>query len=300
MRIFYSDHIPVPLPENHRFPMAKYAMLHAALLSSGVLRPNELVTAKPASRTEITIAHSTNYYDDFVAGNVNTEIMREIGIPWSPELVQRTLSSMGGSIACANQALIDGFSGNLAGGTHHAQTNKGAGFCVFNDIAIICRLFLENRFVERIAVIDLDVHQGNGTAAMLGKENRVFLFSIHAEKNYPFRKVPSTLDIGLPDHTTDMEYLLALETGLQSVLAFSPSLIVYQAGVDALISDRLGRLSLSLEGIGERDYMVLNTCFDNDIPVAMLMGGGYAQPITDSVSAHIQSYRIAKKIFAAV
>lgn len=297
MRIFYSDHIPVPLPENHRFPMSKYALLHAALLSSGVLKADELVAAEPASKEEIILAHTQEYYDDFVSGNVSTEIMREIGIPWSPELVQRTLTSMGGSIACARQALIDGFSGNLAGGTHHAQTDKGAGFCVFNDIAIICRLFLNSNLVERIAVIDLDVHQGNGTASILAPEDRIFLFSVHAEKNYPFRKVPSTLDIGLPDHTTDEEYLLALDDGLRSVLAFSPTLVLYQAGVDVLTSDRLGRLSLTLDGIGKRDYKILQACFENKIPLAMLMGGGYTQPIEDSVSAHVQSYRLAKQIY---
>ncbi len=297
MLIFYSDHIKVPLPANHRFPISKYAMLHDALITEGIFAAEELVPASRASRAEILLAHTPDYYDSFVSGEVEPGIMREIGIPWSPELVQRTLYSVGGSIAAAKQSLVDGFSGNLAGGTHHAQADKGAGFCVFNDLAVVCLLLLKEKRVKRIAVIDLDVHQGNGTAAILSGDSRIFLFSMHAEKNYPYRKVPSTVDIGLPDQTDDETYLAALEQGLEHVIAFAPQIVLYQAGVDTLISDRLGRLSLTINGLARRDQMVLQTCSRSAIPVAMYMGGGYAQPIELTVQAHVQSYRIARQVF---
>ena len=288
------------MPDNHRFPMAKYAMLHTALVAEGILRPEELVPAEPATRAQVTAAHAPEYFDAFVSGTLAPDIIREIGIPWSPEFVQRTLVSMGGSISAARQALKDGFSGNLAGGTHHALADRGGGFCVFNDIAIVSRLLLQEGAAGRIAVVDLDVHQGNGTASILAGESSAFLFSMHGEKNFPFRKVPSTLDIGLPDNTADAEFLAALKNGLGEVLAFSPDLIIYQAGVDPLASDRLGRLNLTFEGLACRDRMVLQTGLEANIPVVMLMGGGYANPIEDTVKAHVQSYRIARQVFSSL
>ncbi len=300
MRVFYADHIEVPLPENHRFPMAKYAMLHHALAAEGILKPEELVPAEPATREQVTAAHTPEYFDAFVSGTLSTDIIREIGIPWSPEFVQRTLASMGGSISAARQALKDGFSGNLAGGTHHALADRGGGFCVFNDIAIVSRLLLQEGAAGRIAVVDLDVHQGNGTAAILAGEPRTFLFSMHGQKNFPFRKVPSSLDIGLPDNASDAEFLSALQNGLEEVRTFSPDIIIYQAGVDPLASDRLGRLDLTMDGLAQRDRMVLQLCRDTRIPVAMLMGGGYARPIEDTVLAHVQSYRVARQVFCSL
>lgn len=300
MRVYFSDHILVPLPDNHRFPMAKYAMLHTALVAEGILKPAELIPAEPAARAQVTAAHTPDYFDAFVSGTLAPDIIREIGIPWSPEFVQRTLASMGGSIAAARQAMRDGFSGNLAGGTHHALADRGGGFCVFNDIAIVSNLLLQEGAARRIAVVDLDVHQGNGTASILAGEPRVFLFSMHGQKNYPFRKVPSTLDIGLPDSATDEEYLAALQNGLDEVPSFSPDLIIYQAGVDPLASDRLGRLNLTMEGLAQRDRMVLQQCLNTRIPVVMLMGGGYAKPIEDTVLAHVQSYRVARQVFSSL
>lgn len=300
MRIFFADHITVPLPENHRFPMAKYAMLHHALVAEGVLQPEELVPAVPATRAQVTAAHTPEYFDAFVDGSLAPEVIREIGIPWSPEFVRRTLASMGGSISAARQALQDGFSGNLAGGTHHALSGRGGGFCVFNDIAIVSKLLLQEGAVGRIAVVDLDVHQGNGTAAILAGEPRMFLFSMHGQKNFPFRKVPSTLDIGLPDNASDSEFLASLNKGLDEVRAFSPDLVIYQAGVDPLQTDRLGRLGLTMNGLAERDRMVLQLCRDTRISVVMLMGGGYAKPIEDTVLAHVQSYRVARQVFSSL
>jgi len=300
MRVYYADHIEVPLPDNHRFPMAKYALLHHALVAEGILKPEELVPAEPATRNQIIIAHTPQYFDSFIAGSLAPEVIREIGIPWSPEFVQRTLVSMGGSIAASRQAMKDGFSGNLAGGTHHALADRGGGFCVFNDIAIVSKLLLQEGSAGRIAVVDLDVHQGNGTAAILAGEPRTFLFSMHGQKNYPFRKVPSTLDIGLPDNTADDDFLAALQSGLNEIRSFSPDLIIYQAGVDPLASDRLGRLNLTFEGLARRDHMVLQMGLETHIPVVMLMGGGYASPIEDTVKAHVQSYRIARQVFSSL
>ncbi len=211
--------------------------------------------------------------------------------------MQRSLAAVGGSLCAAAEALESGFSGNLAGGTHHAMADAGQGFCVFNDIAVVILNLLQERSIDRAGVIDLDVHQGNGDAAILGGRPEVFTFSMHGQKNFPFRKVASTLDVGLADNAGDQEYMAALEQSLPQVFAFRPDIVIYQAGVDPLSEDRLGRLSLTLAGLEARDRLVLSECRRRGIPVCLTLGGGYARPIERTVEAHVQTYRVAKELF---
>jgi acetoin utilization deacetylase AcuC-like enzyme len=299
VKVFYSDHHQIELPPNHRFPIEKYRLLRAGLLEQGILFPNDMVQSPLATRDVVTLAHTPAYFDAIFTGNVDPKVMRQIGLPWSEALVKRSLASVGGAICAAEEALTSSISGNLAGGTHHALAAEGQGFCVFNDLAVVVLHLLHRNLVRRAAIIDLDVHQGNGTSAILGSRPDVFIFSMHGEKNYPFRKVPSTLDIGLPDGAGDTDYLFALKRALPAVLAFKPDIILYQAGVDPLQEDRLGRLSLSLGGLAERDYLVLSLAKQHNIPISLAMGGGYARPIQPTVDAHIQTYRIAAEVFRA-
>lgn len=297
MKVFYSDHYTVALPPDHRFPIAKYARLRQALLEQHILTPEELFPSLPATRQQILKAHTAEYFDAVASGSLERRIVRQIGLPWSPELFARSLASVGGTLDASRQALEDGFSGNLAGGTHHALAGEGMGYCVFNDLAVAALALLDEHKVARIAVVDLDVHQGNGTAAILGNREEVFLLSLHGAKNYPYRRTPSTLDIDLPDCSGDKEYLEALEEGLAAALAFEPEIVFYQAGVDPLNEDRLGRLSLSMQGLAQRDRRVLEECYAREIPVVLVMGGGYANPIELTVQAHAQTYRAAKEIY---
>ncbi len=297
MKVFYSDFYTFELPEGHRFPAAKYPLLREQLLAQRILSPEELHRSPLATREVVTLAHTPEYFDAIYTGTIDPKIMRQIGLPWSFELVQRSLAAVGGSLCAAGIALEEGFSGNLAGGTHHAMAGAGQGFCVFNDIAVVILNLLEVQRIRRAAVIDLDVHQGNGDAAILGGRPEVFTFSMHGQKNFPFRKVASTLDIGLPDNAGDEEYLADLERSLPEVFAFQPDLVMYQAGVDPLTEDRLGRLSLTLAGLEDRDRLVLSECERRGIPVCVTMGGGYAQPIERTVEAHAQTYRVAREVF---
>ena len=297
MKVFYSDRYTVPLPEGHRFPMEKYRLVRQALLREGVLGEGELFEPPLATREMLTLAHTPAYFDAVCDGSVAPAVMRRIGFPWSPMLVARSLASVGGAYAAACAALAEGVSGNLAGGTHHAMADGGEGYCVFNDIAAVLLYLLKHGAVRRAAVVDLDVHQGNGNSAILGERPDVFIFSMHGAKNYPFRKVPSTLDIDLPDGTGDAEYLSLLEEALPKVFAFRPDLVFYQAGVDPLREDRLGRLALTHAGLAERDRRVLAACRRQGVPVVLALGGGYAQPIEHTVDAHINTYKVAREVF---
>lgn len=297
LTVYHFDGAPLPLPEGHRFPQEKYPRLRAALLEQGVLRPAELIPAPPATRQELLLAHTPAYVDGIMDGSVDAKIMRQIGLPWSPELARRSQQSVGGTLAAARVALREGIACHLGGGTHHALADAGMGFCVFNDIAVAALAIQNEGLARRIAVVDLDVHQGNGTAAILGGRADVFLLSIHGAKNYPFRKVPSTLDIDLPDGTGDAAYLAALREALPAVLAFRPQIIFYQAGVDPLEADRLGRLALTLNGLAQRDRAVIETARAAEIPLVLTMGGGYARPIDPTVEAHVQTYRILKQVW---
>lgn len=297
MRVFYSERYTIDLPDGHRFPMEKYRLIRLALLREGVVRDSELMEPPLATHDQLLLAHSPDYVDAICSGSASPDVIRRIGFPWSEGLVLRSLATVGGALAAAEAALQDGVSGNLAGGTHHALRNSGEGYCVFNDLAVVALWLLGRKQVRRVAIIDLDVHQGNGNSEILGGREDVFIFSMHGAKNYPFRKVPSTLDVALPDHTSDAEFLDALALHLPKVFDFQPDIVLYQAGVDPLKEDALGRLALTHQGLMERDRMVLTACKRLGIPVSLALGGGYAKPIELTVEAHVGTYKVVREIF---
>jgi len=299
MTVFYSDTYTVPLPEGHRFPMHKYRMLREALQQEDVVPSGEFRESPPIEREALHIAHDPEYVRAFCEGTIDARAVRRIGIPWSEAFVRRTLASVGGTLAASRVALEEGIAGNIAGGTHHAFREHGEGYCVFNDIGVAALTLLAEGGVERIAVVDLDVHQGNGTAALLGEDPRVFTLSVHGAANYPFVKVPSTLDVPLPDNTDDAAYLAHLEQVLPQVFAFDPDIIFYQGGVDPLECDVLGRLSLTHAGLAERDRRVIEGAHRRAVPLVLTLGGGYARPIEETVRAHVNTYRVAAEIKGA-
>jgi acetoin utilization deacetylase AcuC-like enzyme len=294
LRLYYCDDHPIPLPPGHKFPMAKYALLRASIEAEGF---GDLRAAPFATREEIERAHAPEYVRAFVEGTVEAAVVRRIGFPWSAELVRRTLASVGGTLAAARDALEFGVAGNLAGGTHHAFRDTGAGFCVFNDLAIAIQSLRHEGRIRRAAVIDLDVHQGDGTAAIFEGDRDVLTLSIHGENNFPFRKQRSSIDIGLADGAGDKEYLKILSESLDAVKRFSPDLVLYQSGVDALTEDRLGRLGMTLFGLKERDRTVLSFARCTGIPVGITLGGGYADPIELTALGHLNTFRICNQIY---
>lgn len=279
--------------------MGKYKLVRESLLAEKVVQETELFEPGLPTRSQMLTAHTAEYFDAFCDGTVSPDIVRRIGFPWSEALVRRSLASVGGALSAARAALETGISGNLAGGTHHAFAGAGEGYCVFNDLAVTTLVLLQELKVQRVAIVDLDVHQGNGNAAILGSNPNVYVLSMHGEKNYPFRKVPSTVDIDLPDGTGDDEFLSHLQTALPDVRAFQPDIVLYQAGVDPLKEDKLGRLSLSHRGLQERDRLVLLMCRTHGIPVSLALGGGYAEPIALTVQAHVNTYRAVREVFGS-
>ena len=272
--------------------MQKYRMLREAV--ARCLPTVEFAEAPHTSDGVLALAHHPHYIRDVVTGTLTPQAQKSIGFPWSPEMVERSRRSTGATIAACRAALLDGVAVDLAGGTHHAQSDRGEGFCVFNDAAIAARLMQAERHVARVAIIDLDVHQGNGTAAILARDESVFTLSLHGEHNYPFIKAVSDLDVALPDGTQDDAYLAALKTALATMFArFSPQLIIYLAGADPHEGDRLGRLKLSLQGLAARDHQVMQAARAHGLPVAIAMAGGYGKNIDDTVAAHLQTVRIA-------
>jgi acetoin utilization deacetylase AcuC-like enzyme len=290
LKVFYSDHFVLPLPEGHRFPMVKYSMLRERVAASGICGPDELRVPRAVSDEEILRAHESGYLRRVVVGSLAQREMRRIGFPWSERMVERSRRASGGTLGACLAALEDGFAANLAGGTHHAFADRGEGYCVFNDSAIAARAVQAEGFVERVVVVDTDVHQGNGTAAILREDPSIFTFSIHGKNNFPFRKGESDLDVALPDDADDGAFLEALEDGLERVLEESRAeLAIYLAGADPYEDDRLGRLSVSKEGLAERDRLVLESCRERGIPVAVTMAGGYARNVEDTVDIHFRS-----------
>ncbi len=293
-RLYYCDHYPIELPAEHRFPMAKYRLLRTALEAEGrySFEPAPLATREAVER-----AHDAVYVAAFLDGTLDVQAMRRIGFPWSQSLVQRTLCSTGATTAAAQDALECGYGGVLAGGTHHAARGEGSGYCVFNDIAVATCALLEEDGLERVAVVDCDVHQGDGTAQIFAEDSRVFTLSLHGKKNFPFRKQRSTLDVELDDGSTDGIYLEALAPARDRALEWRPQAVFYQSGVDALACDRLGRLALTQEGLRRRDRMVLTACRDHAIPAVVTLGGGYGEPLSATVEAHANTYRVALEVF---
>src|SRR5215213_5727832 len=290
MKVFYSDHFVLPLPEGHRFPMVKYSMLRERVAAAGLCGPGEMRVPRPVSDAEILRSHEEGYLRRVVDGTLTEKEMRRIGFPWSERMVERSRRASGGTLGACLAALEDGFAANLAGGTHHAFADRGEGYCVFNDSAIAARTVQAEGLVERVVVLDTDVHQGNGTAAILHGDTSIFTFSIHGAGNFPFHKEESDLDIALPDRADDGEFLAALEYGLERALEGSRAeLAIYLAGADPFEGDRLGRLRVSKEGLAERDRIVLGSCRERGIPVAVTMAGGYARDVEDTVDIHLRS-----------
>ncbi len=286
-RAWSSARFSVPLPEGHRFPVAKYALLRDTVVRLGLLPPENIEEPEPATRDDLALVHTHDYLDAVFNGTLDPLAVRRLGFPWTPELLERARRTVQGTIEAARDALSEGAGVNLAGGTHHAFRDRGEGFCVFNDVAVAIRVLQREGQLTRATVVDLDVHQGNGTAQIFADEARVFTFSMHGEKNYPFHRERSSLDVGLPDGCDDATYLATLALHLEPVLEASrPDLVFYLAGADPYAGDRFGRLGLSFAGLRERDRMVFAACRTRGLPVVMTIAGGYAKAIEDIATIH--------------
>lgn len=288
MDAFYADHFVLPLPEGHRFPMSKYRLLRDGVSGAAGLNLRE---APAATDTQLLLAHDPVYVQKVVTGTLEPKEQREIGFPWTPGMVERSRRSVGATVAACQSAMRDGVAVNLAGGTHHAYRDKGSGFCVFNDAAVAARVMQrEAEHGLKVAIIDLDVHQGNGTAAIFKNDVSVFTLSLHGDKNFPFRKEPSDLDVPLADGVTDEAYLEALAGALEQLSrVFTPQLLIYLAGADPHEGDRLGRLKLTHSGMLRRDQYVFDYARRMGVPLAISMAGGYGHNIETTVAVHCQT-----------
>lgn len=303
MKAFYSDTFVLPLPEHHRFPMAKYRLLRERLISEGILGPHELHVPDAVDWSDLRLIHTTAYLDQVATGTLPPDAQRRIGFPWSPEMVERSRRSVGATLAAARAVararatdasapMPNGASvaANLAGGTHHAFADRGEGYCVFNDVAVAARVLQRDGIVRRAVVVDCDVHQGNGTAAIFRDDPSVFTFSMHGANNFPFRKETSDLDVTFPDGSGDDEYLAALGEHLPRVLdSQTPDIAFYLAGADPYEGDRLGRLKLTIDGLRTRDRLVFDHCRARRLPVVITMSGGYAADIDAIVTIHLNT-----------
>jgi acetoin utilization deacetylase AcuC-like enzyme len=299
VRVFYCDHFVLPLPADHSFPMAKYRLTRERIIAEGAVAPEHVCEARAAAWEEIRLVHTPEYVEAVRNGTVPREIQRRIGFPWSEAMVERARRSVGATIQAAREALAGegGISASLAGGTHHAFADRGEGFCVFNDVAVATRVLMAERRVSRVAIIDCDVHQGNGTAHIFRDEPSVFTFSMHGANNYPFRKETSDLDVVFADGTGDDEYLDALERHVPGLLAsHRPDLVFYLAGADPYEGDRWGRLKLTFEGLRRRDAIVFDTCRAAGVPVAVTMAGGYARDVEAIVRIHATTIGEAARV----
>jgi acetoin utilization deacetylase AcuC-like enzyme len=289
--VYYADDFVLPLPPGHRFPMAKYARLRERVAAE--LPGVRLRVPPAASDLELLRAHEAGYVAQVTTGTLPPADARRIGFPWSPQMIERSRRSVGATIAAARAALDEGVGVNLAGGTHHAHAGLGQGFCVFNDVAVAIRAMQAEGRGRRCAVVDCDVHQGDGTAAVFAGDDEVFTFSVHGAANYPFRKERSSLDIALPDGAGDADYLAAVAEGLAAALAHGPELVFYVSGADPFEGDRLGRLRVTRRGLAERDRLVFAALRSAGVAVAVTMAGGYAADVDDTVAIHFTTVRIA-------
>ena len=294
MKLFYTDHFVLPLPDGHTFPMSKYRLLRERVVASGLLRDGELLEPPAATDEQLLRVHFPEYVARVQAGELTDQEMRRIGFSWSAGMVERSRRSSGATIEACRAALVDGLGVNLAGGTHHAFRDHGEGYCVFNDAVVAARQLQAEGRVTRVVVIDLDVHQGNGTAAVCRLDPTIFTLSVHGAKNYPLRKEQSDMDIELDDRTGDRDYLNALHPALTRVVTESRAdFAIYLAGADPFEGDRLGRLALTKSGLDERDRMVFEMCHAAGLPMAITMAGGYAKEVSDTVDIHWQTVRRA-------
>ena len=313
MRVSYHPGYVVPLPEGHAFPMAKFAALHDVLLAEGVIRAEDIVEPREADWADLRLVHTARYLDALAQGTMTKAEVRRMGLPWSPALVRRSRLAVQGTINACLMAVLDGIAGNLAGGTHHAMPDHAEGFCVLNDVAVALRVLQRSGWVRRALVVDLDVHQGNGTAHFFGGDRAwpvggVYTLSVHGARNFPFEKPPSTRDVPLADGTGDAEYLDTLAGVLPDALRQSdPDLVVYLGGVDVVADDRFGRLSLSRKGLAARDRFVCETVRGADVPLCLLLSGGYAARRTPgqapetlaaaTADLHAEMYRQAASVY---
>ena len=294
MKIFYTDTFSISLPDKHSFPITKYSLLRRRIIDSNQFSPQDLCLPHAATDVEITRAHDSVYLARLQNGQLTAQEIRRIGLPWSSELVERARRSVGATIDACSAALDAGVAVHLGGGTHHAFKDEGQGFCVFNDSVIAARTLQTDRNVNQVLILDCDVHQGNGTAALLKGDPSVFTFSIHGKNNFPYRKEKSDLDIALEDGADDRVYLDALQKGIQASLKrANAEVVIYLAGADPYKHDRFGRLAVSKAGLAERDNVVLRICRAAGLPVAITMAGGYAPNIADTVDIHFQTVCIA-------
>jgi acetoin utilization deacetylase AcuC-like enzyme len=292
-----SARYTIPLPAGHRFPIEKYALLRERVIADGLIAPENLHEPERARIEDLLLVHTPGYVQSIIDGSLSPAAQRVLGLPWSPQLAERSFRAVGGTCEAAARALEDGIAVNLAGGTHHAFPDRGEGYCVFNDVAVAIRLLQRRGRIVRAAIVDLDVHQGNGTHAIFERDSSVFTLSLHGQRNYPFHKVPGSLDIELSDGTGDGEYLSQLRHALSKLDDFGPvDIVMYLAGADPLRGDRLGRLALTHAGLLARDEMVLRWCLERKTPLAVTIAGGYGADILDTVEVHVNTVRAAQRL----
>jgi acetoin utilization deacetylase AcuC-like enzyme len=297
MRVFYTSKYYANIGDAHIFPIRKFELVRDQLLREGTLRPDELVEPAPAKISDVLLVHSADYVTRLCNGTLTEKEIRRLGLPWSESLVRRSFYAVGGTIAAALHSLDECYASNLAGGTHHAYPDHGAGFCVLNDVAVAIRTLRSRGLIRRAAIIDCDVHQGDGTAFIFAADEETFTFSMHGANNYPLFKTKSRLDIELPDRTTDHSYLDRLQQNLPIIFQYKPDIVFYLAGADPYEDDKLGKLSLTINGLQARDAMVLRECYEREVPVTTVMSGGYAKQINDTVEIHCNTIRTVKEVF---
>ncbi len=298
LHVAWNEQYAIPLPQSHRFPMIKYDLIPEQLIYEGTIKEENIFSPKRLEEDELLGVHDELYWHKLKNGKLTKDEIRKTGFPYSKQLVERELVILQGTLDCANYALKYGVAMNVAGGTHHAYRDRGEGFCLLNDIAVAASNLLRNNLATQILIVDLDVHQGNGTARIFQANHRVFTFSMHGRNNYPLKKEKSDLDVPLPDGIDDKTYLKLLKFHLSVLIdKLQPDFIFFQSGVDVLHSDKLGRLGLSVQGCRDRDRFVIETCKSNRIPLAISMGGGYSEKISDIVEAHANTFRIASEIY---
>jgi acetoin utilization deacetylase AcuC-like enzyme len=298
MHVFYTPRYYADIGSGHIFPIRKFELVRDRLIAEGTLHPSELLEPAPATLDDVLLVHTNDYVSRLCSGELTPKELRRLGLPWSESLVRRSFYATGGTIAAARAALVEGYASNLAGGTHHSFADRGEGFCVLNDVAVAIRVLRKEGLIRRAAIVDCDVHQGNGTATIFAEDEDTFTFSIHGANNYPLFKARSTLDIELPDGTADDEYLNILNHHLPKVLdAADPDLVFYLAGADPYSNDKLGRLALTIDGLCQRDLCVLRECYERETPIVTVMSGGYGKDINDTIEIHCNTIRMVKEVF---
>jgi len=297
MQVFYTPRYYADIGSGHVFPIRKFELVRDKLIAEGTLQPAELFEPTPATVDDVLLVHTNDYVSRLCSGELTVKEIRRLGLPWSESLVRRSFYAVGGTLAATQAALKNGYSSNLAGGTHHAFADRGEGFCVLNDVAVAIRAMRARQLIQRAAIVDCDVHQGNGTATIFAGDNDTFTFSMHGANNYPLFKAESSLDVELPDRTPDAEYLETLAHHLPAVFASDPEIVFYLAGADPYKGDKLGRLALSIDGLRNRDAYVLRECYEREIPVVTVMSGGYGKDINDTIEIHCNTIRVVKEVF---